>query len=204
MISQWESAIPHLQGCVVLIPVKAFEHAKARLAPTLDAKSRSDLARTMAGRVLAAAVPLPVAVVCDDSGVAKWAEERGAIVLPEPGRGLDGAVTSGVARLAEAGASEVLVAHADLPFASGLAALAGYEGITLVPDRHLDGTNVVCIPAASGFQFAYGQGSFARHKVEAERLGLGLRIIDEPLLAWDVDVPDDLYVGLGTSSEDDS
>jgi hypothetical protein len=38
--------------------------------------------------------------------------------------------------------------------------------------------------------------------MEARRLELPLRILDEPLLAWDVDVPDDLFVGLGVSQED--
>ena len=39
----------------------------------------------MADRVLAAAHPLPVAVVCDDNEVAEWAREHGALVVWEPG-----------------------------------------------------------------------------------------------------------------------
>ena len=96
------------------------------------------------------------------------------MVLPEPGRGLNGAVEAGVARLAALGASEVLVAHADLPMAHGLARLAGFDGVTLVPDRRDDGTNVVCVPAGAMFRFAYGPGSFVRHRAEAERLGTAL------------------------------
>ena len=180
---------------MVLVPVKAFAQAKARLAPSIDHSRRAELAKAMAGHVLAAAYPLPVAVVCDDPDVAEWARERQAIVLPEPGRGLNGAVESGVARLAKAGASEVLVAHADLPLAHGLSHLAGFEGITLVPDRRDDGTNVLCLPARSGFRFGYGPGSFARHHAEAVRLGLPVRVRREPDLAWDVDVPSDIPAG---------
>ena len=91
--------LPPLTGSVVLVPVKAFGAAKARLAPTLDAAGRAQLARVMAARVLAAADPLPVAVVCDDPEVAQWAAAHGALVLPEPGRGLNGAVEAGVERL---------------------------------------------------------------------------------------------------------
>jgi 2-phospho-L-lactate guanylyltransferase len=146
----------------------------------------------MATRVLEAAAPLPVAVVCDDAEVARWALDHGAMALPEPGRGLNGAVEAGVGRLAALGASEVLVAHADLPMAHGLARLAGFDGVTLVPDRRDDGTNVVCVPAHAGFRFAYGPGSFVRHQGEATRLGLEQRVVREPDLAWDVDVPADI------------
>jgi 2-phospho-L-lactate guanylyltransferase len=184
--------VPELGGCVVLMPVKAFADGKARLAPTLDRAGRAELSRLMATRVLQAAAPLPVAVVCDDAEVARWAIENGAMALPEPGLGLNGAVEAGVARLAALGASEVLVAHADLPMAHGLAQLAGYDGVTLVPDRRDDGTNVICVPAGAQFGFSYGPGSFSRHCDEAERLGLRYRIVREPDLAWDVDVPSDI------------
>jgi 2-phospho-L-lactate guanylyltransferase len=184
--------VPHLAGCVVLIPVKAFADGKARLAPTLDRQGRAELSRLMATRVLEAAAPLPVAVVCDDAEVARWAVGHGAMALPEPGRGLNGAVEAGVARLAALGADEVIVAHADLPLAHGLAQLAGFEGVTLVPDRRDDGTNVVCVPADAPFRFAYGPGSFVRHRAEAERLGLEHRVVRQPDLAWDVDVPSDI------------
>ncbi|HTT86592.1 MAG TPA: hypothetical protein VMF60_04435, partial [Acidimicrobiales bacterium] len=115
-----------------------------------------------------------------------------ALVLPEPRRGLNGAVESGVARLAGLGADEVMVAHGDLPLAHGLESLAGYDGITLVPDRRDDGTNVVCLPARAPFRFSYGPGSFLRHRAEARRLGLASRVVRHPDLAWDVDVPADI------------
>jgi 2-phospho-L-lactate guanylyltransferase len=189
--------LPPLKGCVVLVPVKAFGAAKERLAPTLDAAGREALAREMAARVLAAAGPLPVAVVCDDDEVARWAARHWAMVLPEPGRGLNGAVEAGVERLGAAGAAEVLVAHADLPFAHEVAQLAGFGGVTLVPDRRDDGTNVACVPAVAGFRFHYGPGSFARHRAEARRLGLSCRVVRDPELSWDVDVPADIPAGMG-------
>ena len=185
-----------LRGTVVLVPVKAFASAKARLAPSLDPRRRAELARLMATRVLRAAQPLPVAVVCDDEEVAAWAAELGALVLPEPGRGLNGAVEAGVRRLAAAGATEVIVAHADLPHAHGLVRLAGFEGVTLVPDRRDDGTTVVSVPADAPFRFRYGPGSFARHRTEAERLGLRWRVVRDPELSWDVDEPDEIPAGL--------
>jgi 2-phospho-L-lactate/phosphoenolpyruvate guanylyltransferase len=188
--------VPSLSGCVALVPVKSFAHAKARLAPTLDPSHRAELAREMAEHVLLAARPLPVAVVCDDQSVARWAASRGAIVLVEPGKGLNGAVHAGVTTLWKAGATEVVVAHSDLPLANGLAHLSGFEGVTLVPDRREDGTNVVCLPSNVHFRFSYGPGSFARHAAEVSRLGIALRVLREPDLAWDVDIPADIPADL--------
>lgn len=176
----------------VLVPVKAFAEAKLRLAPALTGPEREALAQRMARRVVAAAAPLPVAVVCDDAGVRLWAESVGAHVLWRPGRGLNGAVQDGVAALAAEGYQRVVVAHADLPLATTLAWVADGDGVTLVPDRHDDGTNAACVPADAGFRFAYGPGSFARHCIEAERIGLPLRVVRDAALGWDVDVPGDL------------
>ena len=178
---------------LVLVPVKAFGRAKVRLADVLDGPARAALAREMADRVLTAAGDLPIAVVCDDDEVAAWAESRGARVLWRPGHGLNGAVNDSVLTLAGEGVDRVLVTHADLPLATGFDELLPVDdGVVLVPDRHGDGTNVAAIPAASGFTFAYGPGSFSRHCAEVERLGLALTVHRPPRLTWDVDVPADL------------
>ncbi|MEX1218399.1 MAG: 2-phospho-L-lactate guanylyltransferase [Acidimicrobiales bacterium] len=176
----------------VLIPVKAFSDAKARLADALAPKERAALAQSMATTVVAAASPLDVWIVCDDTEVAAWATRMGANVLWKPERGLNGAVNEGVADLAHLDFDTVIVAHADLPYAEQLDWLADTDGVTLVPDRHNDGTNVIVIPANSGFTFAYGPASFKRHKAEAQRLGLPLRVLRDDRLSWDVDRPADL------------
>ena len=176
----------------VVIPVKGFHAAKLRLAPALSPEARAVLARQMATRVVRAAGDLPVIVVCEDDVVRQWALEAGASVRWTPGLGLDGAVTAGVEAAAEAGADRVVVAHADLPLATGLGHVVGQHGVLLVPDRHGDGTNVLALPTDSGFRFSYGPGSFLRHQAEATRLGLAIDIHTDVELGWDVDLPDDL------------
>lgn len=176
----------------VLIPMKAFADAKGRLAGAVDADGRADLARTMASTVVAAAAPLPVTVVCDDDGVDAWARSVGAAVVRVDGPGLNRAVEAGVAALAADGVSQVVIAHADLPRATRLDHCAATQGITLVPDRNLDGTPVLSVPTDAGFRFAYGPGSYAAHVAEAERLGLPWRSLHDPDLAFDVDDPADL------------
>jgi 2-phospho-L-lactate guanylyltransferase len=176
----------------VLVPVKAFGAAKARLRAALDGPARAALARGMAERVVAAAHGLPITVACDDTEVASWAAGAGAEVAWTPGLGLNGAVTAGVEALRRAGVDRVIVAHADLPHADDLRVVLGHEGVVLVPDRHDDGTNVLSVPAAAGFTFAYGPRSFTRHRAEAERLDLPTTVLRPPDLTWDVDVPADL------------
>ena len=180
------------RSVAVLLPVKAFHQAKVRLAPALDEPSRAALAIDMATKVVHAAAPLPVSVVCDDDAVAEWARGLGATVIWRPGRGLNGAVSDGVDQLGVDGIDQVIVAHADLPHALDLAWVAEFDGVTLVPDRHDDGTNVVSVATSAGFQFAYGPASFARHVAEAGRLGLAVRVERSARLGWDVDLPADL------------
>ena len=180
----------------VLVPVKSFTEAKVRLAPALDDASRAALARHMAAVVVAAAGSLPVAVVCDDEVVADWARSVGAEVFWRPERGLNGAVADGVSRFASRGVARVVVAHADLPLAEDLAWVAEFDGVTLVPDRRDNGTNVICVPSAAGYRFSYGPGSFRRHLAEAERLDLPVRVVREERLGWDVDLPVDLDADL--------
>jgi 2-phospho-L-lactate/phosphoenolpyruvate guanylyltransferase len=188
----------------VVVPVKAFRDAKVRLAPALAPQQRAALARSLAAGVVAAAGDLPVWVVCDDPEVADWARACGTEVLWMPERGLNRAVTDGVAALAAAGVARAVVCHADLPHATRLDHLLSVSGnerpgnppaeVVLVPDRHRDGTNVMVVPSAAGYAFAYGPGSFARHLAEAHRLGLTVAVLDDPTLSWDVDLPEDLPV----------
>ncbi|WP_419838341.1 2-phospho-L-lactate guanylyltransferase [Candidatus Poriferisodalis sp.] len=183
----------------VLIPVKGFRLAKGRLADRLSANERHELARNMAAQVVKAAGSLAVRVVCDNDEVADWARSAGAEVLWIEADGLNPAVTAAVEALeAEtgpgadgAGPGHVLIAHADLPHAETLAGLAEAGAVTIVPDRHLDGTNVMALPLGTGFDFHYGPGSFAAHCEEALRCGLDLRVRRVPALEFDVDTPDD-------------
>ena len=176
----------------VLVPVKSFAAAKQRLGSALPDAERRALVQHMAARVILAAAPLPVAVVCDDAEVADWARQHGALVVWEPGRGLNGAVEAGVARMAELGVRVATVVHADLPLADGIGMLEPFNGVTLVPDRQDNGTNLIRLPVACGFRFSYGPGSFQRHLQECTRLELAVNVLRRPELAFDLDWPADL------------
>ncbi|KRO43856.1 MAG: 2-phospho-L-lactate guanylyltransferase [Actinobacteria bacterium] len=182
------------RGAVVL-PIKGFNNAKARLESVLSAENRASLAAFTAGGVLEAAEGMDTFVVCDSDDVAQWARERGAMVVRQHSAGLNGAVTNGV-DTASHKREWVLIAHSDLPFPQDLLSIIDLDdvttSVTIVPDRHGDGTNVLVIPVGSGFTFHYGPGSYAAHQAESQRLGLPVRVITHDQLGLDIDTPDDL------------
>ena len=178
----------------VLVPLKAFDRAKARLAGTLEPTERERLARSMAQQVLDAAAPLPVFVVCDDAAVADWAALRSATVVRSEGLDLNQSVQHGLSVCRDRGYARVVAAHGDLPFARQLALLAEADPdeVLVVPDRRGSGTNVLSVPTAAGFRVAYGEGSCRRHLEEAARCGLRASLRPSEHLGWDVDEPEDL------------
>lgn len=176
----------------MLIPVKRFEHAKRRLDGTLAAGPRAALARWLAGRVAAAARPWPTFVACDDDGVAAWAEGEGATVLWTPGVGLNGAIDASRTMIGGKGFDHLVVAHSDLPLAHRLGDLAAAGTVTLVPDGHRDGTNVMAMPVRAPIVACYGPRSFAAHLAAAMASGLRVEVRHDPRLSLDVDAASDL------------
>lgn len=192
-----EPTPPNVPALRVVVPVKAFDRSKARLADALSPPERAALAERLATAVVRGAAPWPVVVVCDDDGVAVWATALGASVVRSDGLDLSGSVQAAVDGLD--GADLAAVVHADLaapgslgPFLAAVHATARADEVVLVPDRHGDGSNVLVVPVGRGFRFAYGPGSAARHQQEAAGRGLSCRTVVDAGLGWDVDVPADL------------
>ncbi|MFN8035573.1 MAG: 2-phospho-L-lactate guanylyltransferase [Acidimicrobiia bacterium] len=181
-------------GFVIVVPIRAFALGKVRLAGLLDGPARAALARELAGRVVAAAGSHPVVVVSSDPDVVAWTVARGRQVLPDPGN-LDAAAESGLRWARSHGYARVVIAHGDLPLArtfDRVAADVSRPTMSIVPCHRDDGTPVLSLPSDVPFAFSYGPGSFRRHVTEATRLGLGVRVLRDPNLAFDVDVPADL------------
>jgi 2-phospho-L-lactate guanylyltransferase len=178
----------------VVVPIRAFALGKARLADHLPREERAALGRRLAECVVTAAQGLEVLVVSSDDDVRRWASARSLAILDDPGS-LDAAATAGRSWFAAAGASRVVVAHADLPRATTFRGVIGdltQPIVTLVPCHRDDGTPVLSLPAHGEFTFRYGPGSFRRHSAEARRRGFAVRVVRDPDLAFDVDTADDL------------
>ncbi|MEL6893739.1 MAG: 2-phospho-L-lactate guanylyltransferase, partial [Actinomycetota bacterium] len=186
-------------GLAVVLPVKAFGVAKQRLATVLTDDDRARLARHLATGVadVVRADPAALLVVsCDDADVRDWADGVGATVAWTPGLGLNRAISAGCDTAAGLGATHLVVAHADLARPASLLAAASPGALTVVPDRHRDGTNVMSFPSDTRIEPSYGPSSFARHLRRAQDLGIAtghqVRLLADPDLALDVDTPTDL------------
>jgi 2-phospho-L-lactate guanylyltransferase len=185
---------PAQHGACIVVPIRSFLLGNTRLARSLDDDARVALARRMADAVADAAGARTVVVVTSAAEVEAWCRERNLATLPDPGT-LDAAADAGRAYARDAGFTRVVIVHGDLPNARSLDQVAndGAAAIAvLVPDHRGDGTPVCSVPCASRFEFAYGPGSFERHRRAAAAAGLDLRIVTDPNLAFDVDVPEDL------------
>jgi 2-phospho-L-lactate guanylyltransferase len=182
---------PHI---AVVIPIKGFEQAKDRLSGVLNADQRKLLARTTALGVIESVRPTSLFVVCDNLEVSQWATLLGTTVVHQSQPGLNAAVQTGVT--AAQSFDRVMIVHSDLPLPNRLRELldstVASNTVSIVPDRHRDGTNVLIIPPDVGFEFHYGENSFEAHLAEATRLGLPLQIVIDNELALDIDTPDDL------------
>lgn len=184
-----------LARTAVVIPIRAFAGGLARLAGLLDTDARARLGRDLATRVHDAARPHPIIIVSSSPEVLDWARERGvSSVLADPGD-LNRAATVGTAHAATLGCERVVIAHADLPWVSDFAPVmrdGGRPIVIAVPCHRDDGTPVLSVPTGVTFEFAYGPGSFRRHGRQARHRGLGFRVVRDPDLGFDVDLPDDL------------
>ena len=178
----------------VVIPFRAGPDGKSRLAGVLDAPARAALVEAMLDRVTEAARAARNVAEVRLIGSSR----EGIAALADPGRGLNAAARAALAEVTAASSDRAVVIHADLPRVTAqdieLLAAAPVGEIAIAPDRHGTGTNAISLPLpeARGFSFAFGPDSFARHKAEAERIGLRIGEIHSPGLACDVDEPDDL------------
>jgi len=183
----------------IIIPIKAFHQAKERLSDLLTPAERFVLAKLCAERVLQASAGYQVFVVCDDEEVAEWARAQNAKIVWQSESGLNNAIRAGVKAVRARNFDLAMIIHSDLPLATGFSHLfedsdlqSLKTSITVVPDRHEDGTNVMIVPTASDFEFAYGRNSFIEHQQNAKNCNLTLRIIHDQFLSVDIDTAQDL------------
>lgn len=142
-----------------------------------------------------------VAVVTCDAEVAALAAAAGAaVVAPATDAGLSDACAVAAADAVARAAAALAILPADLPLVRPddiEAAIARHgEGrgraLTLVEAASDGGTNFLMASPPDLVSFRFGPDSFARHVCEAKRAGVVPLVLDNPRLAFDVDVPADL------------
>jgi 2-phospho-L-lactate guanylyltransferase len=182
-----------------VIPVQPLDEGKSRLAAVLSAQERLNLNARFYAHVLKATLAVfaasRVLVVSRSPDVLKAA--GGVQTLAETGSGDLNVALSEAARAAQRfGAEAILSISSDLPFlqAADLQAMcdAFAAGMAVIaPDRAGVGTNALLCPVNAA-AYAYGEGSFARHKALLESQNLRVTTVQRDGLACDIDTPADL------------
>ncbi len=185
-------------SCWAIIPIKATADSKSRLASALPPDDRAALVSAMLARVVGAAREARTISRVLLVGPSRDGISDDIPLLEDPGRGLNPAVQSALGAVCENGPDRVLIVAADLPGVTAheleLLTIAPSDTVAIAPDRHEVGTNAISLPlpAAAHFRFAFGADSFAKHRNEAQRLGLKVETVLSQGLERDIDEPEDL------------
>jgi len=197
---------------VALVPAKALDQAKGRLAELLTEHERRSLSLVMLEDVLralnAARGVDRTFVVSPDQDILRDAERFGAdpIAQPHSLSGINEALKHGLKVISLEEPTAVLVLLADVPavtsdeIESVLAALPRDVGAVICPSR-AEGTSALSLRPPDLIDFRFGPNSFAQHEREASARGVPLRVLRFDSLLNDVDEPDDLTYLLSHAAE---
>ena len=192
---------------VALVPFKALNLAKSRLAGALLPAGRRALARWMGVRVVEAlresgVVDSRIGLVGADPVLAgRWRGDPRVVTIRASCLSLNRDLETGRRWALRQGTDALLVALGDLPLLTGAAvremvALSGApshaQTVVIAPDRRKDGTNLLLMAPPDLLAFAYGRHSLAHHLNAARRAGAEPAIYRAEETRFDVDTPADL------------
>jgi len=184
----------------IIIPHRGLAASKTRLAPVLSPEERMALGARLLTRVLEVARQAAddVVVISPSASLAALVEAAGARLSVQRGLGLNAGLDQARREALSDGVDTLLVFHGDLPNLQAsevdalLTACPSPRGVAIAPDRAGTGTNGLCLRPPGIIEFAFGDGSFARHQAEAQAAAARLEIVRLPGLAFDLDTPADL------------
>ncbi len=199
-----------------IVPIKQLKTAKGRLSGLLTPRQRSQLCFAMLRDVLdslkSSRLVRDIYIITPDSSLEKRLDSyhRTVTVLKETKQStLNGAVTYAEEFFSGNGVSHLLIIPGDVPLITAAElddlVISGLEtGMTLVPDRMLQGTNLLMLHLPTPICPCYGPGSFQKHRCQAEKKGVSCRVRTSFRLSCDIDVPEDLEIlmqfGKGTAA----
>lgn len=190
-----------------LIPAKGFTNAKQRLAPLLGAREREILAEAMLrdvlGQVVLARGLEAVFVVTGDERVSEIALSLGsAVIREEKENGETEAVSFALAEMKHRGCECALVIPGDIPLVRSSdielypERFSGHDGnapfALLTPSHDRLGTNALWLSPPDVIKLGFGYDSFTYHLAQVEAAGLPPRILENEMIALDIDEPKDL------------
>jgi 2-phospho-L-lactate guanylyltransferase len=186
-----------------IVPIKPLLQGKSRLSGVLSALERNELNIFLLEHTLSVlkgvAEIAEVLVVSRDPEVLRRAREANAVALPEEEvSDLNQALRQATLFVQAQHGQSVLVIPADLPLLCQadlqaiLQCAGNAPGVVIVPDRRREGTNALLVQPAGQIDYAFGAGSFGLHCSAARQAGVPVEICDLPLVALDLDLPEDL------------
>jgi 2-phospho-L-lactate guanylyltransferase len=184
----------------VVICARRLDVAKSRLRPLGEA-ARQGLALAMTRDVLEAVGGTPgvseVVLVSDDPSLAHLARAVGAVVLRDPGLGLNRAFLHGMGS-GKFGDTWTAMLMADLPCLTSQALqrvldAAARHRSAVVADRGGSGSTLLTTAPGCLARPRFGAGSFDKHVAT----GAAQVAADEPRARCDVDTEADLCIALG-------
>lgn len=186
-----------------IVPVKPLRRGKSRLASILTEDERTFLNYSMMGHMMKTLAAVPaidrVLVISRDPAALAMARDFGArTVLEDSNSELNMALQRATVVAQLYAAQSVLVLPADLPLVTpqtieGIIAKAvNPPQVIIAPDRHREGTNALLLNPVGLIKYTYGPGSFHKHVEQAEKKRISVEIHEDPALALDLDLPEDL------------
>lgn len=189
----------------LVLPIKRFAEAKTRLAQALSLAKRRELSATLLEGILEeiSRTPLITRVVLASSEPEAFyqAQKYGYDFLPDTAvySSLNLAVARATNFLIDHGARDVGVILCDLPLISSgelsrviQRHLTGSpRQLTLVPDRHGEGTNVRLCRPGNLIPAQYGRNSAIKHQAAAIEAGANVVVVRSETLGLDVDLSAD-------------
>lgn len=200
-----------LSGVHAVLPIRSREAAKSRLGQALDAEEREVLVLGMLAATIGVLDLWPacaaIHVVSSDEDLGRPLQARTAKLRfqSETAASLNDALAQGRTAALADGASALTMLPADLPLLNveslqrlldaadaTLAAGNGRPVVVVVPADARGGTNALLLAPPTAIEPHFGAASFEAHLRAAAVVDASVQVVDDPLLGFDLDTPDDL------------
>jgi len=189
----------------LLLPVKDLNNAKKRLMGVLTPEERFALAEAMLADTIRAVRGVELAekifVVTNYEPAMRVAQENGWEILREERQISESDSVDAASRICEdRGVTALLRVPLDVPLVQSsdidelLAVQCEEPALVIVPSRDGLGTNAILRMPPALFPSHFGEGSYAKHVGEAERVGARVILRRNTRLEMDVDDEADLRV----------
>ena len=182
----------------IVLPVKALDESKTRLASVLAPLERAALTLAMLEDVIDATALLPgweTWVISPDEAVLEVAAKRGVTPIAEDRPPLGAAIHQAEEEADARGASALAVLLPDTPLITAAAitrAVHTLGPVVVAPALDERGTNLLLRRPPTAIPSSFGRDSYRKHLEAAGQHDVPIAVVEQPEIAFDLDAPDDI------------